>query len=118
VTEAPANATGTPGDLNEIEVLREVLPASCRFSARKGSFGHGMGAGGGWELTAQYLGHERGAYYPTTIAAGDVHPSIRERHERFVVTEACPVEAGPVGKLSMGVGGVNACVISRPYALK
>lgn len=109
------HATGTPGDLNEIEVLREVLPASCRFSARKGTFGHGMGAGGGWELTAQYLGHTRGAWFPTTIADADVHPAIRERHERFVVTEACPVTTGAIGKLSMGVGGVNACVISRPY---
>jgi 3-oxoacyl-(acyl-carrier-protein) synthase len=109
------HATGTPGDLNEVEVLREVLPASCRFSARKGSFGHGMGAGGGWELTAQYLGHTGGAYFPTTIAEGDVHPSIRERHDRFVMTQSCPIEAGAIGKLSMGVGGVNACVISRPY---
>ncbi|HET6582279.1 MAG TPA: beta-ketoacyl synthase N-terminal-like domain-containing protein [Nannocystaceae bacterium] len=109
------HATGTPGDLNEIEVLREVLPASCRFSARKGTFGHGMGAGGGWELTAQYLGHMAGAYYPTAIPEGELHPAIRGVHDRFVTTVSCPVEPGAVGKLSMGVGGVNACVISRPY---
>jgi 3-oxoacyl-[acyl-carrier-protein] synthase II len=109
------HATGTPGDLNEIEVLREVLPASCRFSARKGTFGHGMGAGGGWELTAQYLGHASGAWYPTTIGEADVHPAIREQHSHFVATQSCPIEPGAVGKLSMGVGGVNACVISKPY---
>jgi 3-oxoacyl-[acyl-carrier-protein] synthase II len=107
------HATGTPGDLNEIEVLRAVLPASCRFSARKGSFGHGMGAGGGWELTAQYLGHAAGAYFPTAIMAGDVHPAIRALHDRFVLGEASPRNSSIVGKLSMGVGGVNACVISR-----
>lgn len=109
------HATGTPGDHNEIQVLRELLPASCTLSARKGTFGHGMGAGGGWELTAQYLGHVAGAYFPTTIAHDEVHPEIRRVHDRFVLREACPVESGVVGKLSMGVGGVNACVISRPY---
>ncbi|MBC8067962.1 MAG: beta-ketoacyl synthase [Deltaproteobacteria bacterium] len=107
------HATGTPGDLNEIEVLRAVLPASCRFSARKGEFGHGMGAGGGWELTAQYLGHAAGAYFPTTVTAGAMHPAIRAVHDRFVLSESCASEGAVVGKLSMGVGGVNACVISR-----
>ena len=109
------HATGTPGDHNEIQVLRELLPASCTLSARKGTFGHGMGAGGGWELTAQYLGHAAGAYFPTTIAHDEVHPEIRRVHDRFVLREPSPVESGVVGKLSMGVGGVNACVISRPY---
>ncbi|MBK6916371.1 MAG: beta-ketoacyl synthase [Deltaproteobacteria bacterium] len=107
------HATGTPGDLNELELLREVLPASCCFSARKGRFGHGMGAGGGWELTAQYLGHVSGAYFPTPITADELHPRIRAVHRRFVLRDAVPVERPWVGKLSMGVGGVNACVISR-----
>ncbi len=107
------HATGTPGDLNEIEVLREVLPPSCRFSARKGGFGHGMGAGGGWELTAQYLGHAAGSYFATRIRWEAVHPEIRKLHERFTLTERSPVESPFVGKLSMGVGGVNACIISR-----
>jgi len=114
--EFDMHATGTPGDHNEIEVLREILPESCRFSARKGSFGHGMGAGGGWELTAQYLGVVRGKLFPTSIDASEINPEIRRRHERFVLSEACQVKGGAVGKLSMGVGGVNACVISRAYA--
>ncbi len=116
ISQFDMHATGTPGDHNEIQVLRELLPPSCRISARKGSFGHGMGAGGGWELTAQYLGHARGAYFPTTIGADEVHPEIRRVHERFVLREPCAVESGVVGKLSMGVGGVNACIISRPFA--
>lgn len=107
------HATGTPGDLNEIELLCELLPPSCQLSARKGGFGHGMGAGGGWELTAQYLGHVAGAYYPTSIGTDDLHAEIRRRHERFVLREGARVEGQVVGKLSMGVGGVNACVISR-----
>jgi hypothetical protein len=116
VAQFDMHATGTPGDLNEVQLLRDVFPASCRLSARKGSFGHGMGAGGGWELTAQYLGHHAGAYFPTAIVWGDVHPEIRALHQRFVLAESCPVEPGLVGKLSMGIGGVNACVISRPFA--
>jgi 3-oxoacyl-(acyl-carrier-protein) synthase len=107
------HATGTPGDLNEVQVLREVFPPSCRFSARKGGFGHGMGAGGGWELTAQYLGHTAGSYFATRIRWEALHPEIRALHERFVLDERYPVESQYVGKLSMGVGGVNACVISR-----
>ncbi|HWB74361.1 MAG TPA: beta-ketoacyl synthase N-terminal-like domain-containing protein [Nannocystaceae bacterium] len=109
------HATGTPGDLNEIQVLREVFPSSCRFSARKGGFGHGMGAGGGWELTAQYLGHAAGSYFATRIGWDTVHPAIRELHDRFTLTERTPVESSLVGKLSMGVGGVNACVISKAF---
>jgi 3-oxoacyl-(acyl-carrier-protein) synthase len=109
------HATGTPGDLNEIQVLREVFPPACRFSARKGGFGHGMGAGGGWELTAQYLGHAAGSYFATRIGWETVHPEIRALHEKFTLTERTPVESSFVGKLSMGVGGVNACVISRAY---
>jgi len=121
IGEFDMHATGTPGDHNEIELLREVLSPSCRLSARKGSFGHGMGAGGGWELTAQYLGHAAGRHFPTTLTWDELHPEIRRLHDRFVLTESGDVAAprasedGPVGKLSMGIGGVNACVISRPY---
>ena len=78
-----------------------------------------MGAGGGWELTAQYLGQAAGRHFPTTITWAEVHPEIRRLHERFVLTDAgdgaAQAEDGPVGKLSMGIGGLNACVISRPY---
>jgi 3-oxoacyl-[acyl-carrier-protein] synthase II len=116
IGEFDMHATGTPGDHNEIELLREVLSPACRLSARKGSFGHGMGAGGGWELTAQYLGHAAGRHFPTTIAYEEVHPEIRKLHEHFVLRETGDAAAGAVGKLSMGIGGLNACVISRPYS--
>jgi 3-oxoacyl-(acyl-carrier-protein) synthase len=115
VVEFDMHATGTPGDYNEVELLREVLPASCRLSARKGTFGHGMGAGGGWELTAQYMGITRGALFPTTIAAAEVNPALRALHDDYVLDAPCAARAGIVGKLSMGVGGINACMLSRPY---
>jgi 3-oxoacyl-(acyl-carrier-protein) synthase len=108
------HATATPGDYLEVENLREVLPDSVLVTARKGTFGHGMGAGGGWELTAQYLGAAKGMVYPTPLAAEQLHPAIRGVHELFVFDQECRVRPGPMGKLSMGVGGVNACVVSRP----
>ena len=110
------HATATPGDYLEVENLREVVPDSVLVTARKGTFGHGMGAGGGWELTAQYLGAATGSVYPTPLAPSQLHPAIRGLHQLFVFDQECRVRPGPMGKLSMGVGGVNACVISRPLA--
>ncbi len=108
------HATATPGDFMEIDTLRGVLPPDVLVTARKGTFGHGMSAGGGWELTAQYLGAARGALYPTPLTADELNPEIGQVHGRFVYERECPVGGRPMGKLSMGVGGVNACVVSRP----
>lgn len=109
------HATATPGDYLEVENLRRILPEDVVVSARKGTFGHGMGASGGWELTAQYLGTTRGALYPTPLGQGELHEEIALRHRKFVFDSACRVPAGWTGKLSMGVGGVNACVVSRSW---
>jgi 3-oxoacyl-(acyl-carrier-protein) synthase len=108
------HATATPGDWQEVENLRRVLPESVLVTARKGIFGHGMGASGGWELTAQYLGLARGRVHATPLAERDLNAEIAKLHRRFVFDHDCPAPAGVVGKLSMGVGGVNACVLSRP----
>jgi 3-oxoacyl-[acyl-carrier-protein] synthase II len=108
------HATATPGDYLEVENLLDVVPGSVLVTARKGTFGHGMGAGGGWELLAQYLGSMRGRLHPTPLSEDQLHPAIRHLHRLFVFDKACTVRPGPAGKLSMGVGGVNACVISRP----
>jgi len=109
------HATATPGDDREVETLRSLVPGSVLVTARKGTFGHGMSAGGGWELTAQYLGYERGRIYPTPLHPGELNREIAGRHELFVFDRACAAPPGPAGKLSMGIGGVNACVISRPW---
>jgi 3-oxoacyl-(acyl-carrier-protein) synthase len=109
------HATATPGDYLEVENLRDVLPQSVLVTARKGTFGHGMAGGGGWELTAQYLGYERGKLFPTPLAAPDLHPAIRRVHDLFVFDRAMAAPPGPAGKLSMGIGGINACVVSRPW---
>ncbi len=110
------HATATPGDYLEVENLREVLSSSVLISARKGVFGHGMSVGGGWELMAQYMGAEDGIIPATPLKRDELHEQIRRLHERFVFDEDVPLPNGPIGKLSMGVGGVNACVISKPWA--
>lgn len=109
------HATATPGDFLEVQNLRDVLPDSVLITARKGTFGHGMSAGGGWELTAQYLGAEQGKVFPTPLAAPELNKQIGKVHTRFVFDREEPAPEGCSGKLSMGVGGINACVISRPW---
>jgi 3-oxoacyl-(acyl-carrier-protein) synthase len=108
------HATATPGDYREIETLRGMVPESVVVTARKGTFGHGMSAGGGWELTAQYLGFERGRLYPTPLHPNELNREIAGIHDLYVFDEPCPAGKGVAGKLSMGIGGINACVISRP----
>jgi hypothetical protein len=109
------HATATPGDYLEVKNLREVLPDTVLVTARKGTFGHGMGGGGGWELTAQYLGYQRGRLYPTPLAESELHPSIAGVHRMFVFDRDVPAPDGLAGKLSMGIGGINACILSRPW---
>lgn len=109
------HATATPGDFNEVEMVRELMDESVLITARKGTFGHGMAACGGWELTAQYLGYERGELYPTPLRESELNEQIGGVHERFAFDTSCSAPAGLAGKLSMGIGGINACVVSRPW---
>ncbi|HEU5323136.1 MAG TPA: beta-ketoacyl synthase N-terminal-like domain-containing protein, partial [Methylomirabilota bacterium] len=109
------HATATPGDHKEMVTLRSVVPGSVLVTARKGTFGHGMAAGGGWELTAQYLGAEQGRLYPTPLSPAELNREIAALHDAYVFDQACALRPGLAGKLSMGIGGVNACVISRPW---
>ncbi|HEY0590680.1 MAG TPA: beta-ketoacyl synthase N-terminal-like domain-containing protein [Thermoanaerobaculia bacterium] len=109
------HATATPGDATEIQHSLEVLPADVLFSARKGTFGHGMSVGGGWELTAQHLGYMRGRLYPAPLTEGELHEDVRLHKAKFVQVDGCPAPTGYSGKLSMGIGGINSCIISRPW---
>jgi 3-oxoacyl-[acyl-carrier-protein] synthase II len=111
------HATATPGDYSEMTTLRSILDRSVLVTARKGTFGHGMSAGGGWELTAQYLGYAEGRLFPTPLARGDLNTTIAKTHENFVFDEPRDAPAGLSGKLSMGIGGINACVVSKPFDL-
>jgi 3-oxoacyl-[acyl-carrier-protein] synthase II len=68
----------------------------------------------GWELTVKYLGYDQGQLFPTPLTRDAVNESIKGVHERYVFDSACEAPPGLGGKLSMGIGGINACVISRP----
>lgn len=109
------HATATPGDATEIAHSLEVLHPEVIFTARKGTFGHGMSVGGGWELTAQHIGIVKGHLFPAMLTEGDLHEDVRIHAARFVQLDGCRVDAGYSGKLSMGIGGINACVISRSW---
>ncbi len=109
------HATATPGDWNEVELVRSLLSEHVVLTARKGIFGHGMSACGGWELSAQFLGYAGGQLFPTSLQPAELNAQIAGLHQRFVFDQATPAPTGPAGKLSMGIGGINACVISRPW---
>ena len=109
------HATATPGDYSEVATFRSIFPDSVCVTARKGTFGHGMSAGGGWELTDQYLGAETGQLFPTPLRESGLNPAIGAVHDRIVFDNGCAFPPGLAGKLSMGIGGINACVISRPW---
>jgi len=115
VTTWDMHATATPGDATEIEQSLEMLHPDVIFTARKGTFGHGMSVGGGWELTAQHLGMAKGKLFPTSLTEGELHEDVKVHSARFVQVEGCDVADGYSGKLSMGIGGINSCVISRRW---
>jgi 3-oxoacyl-[acyl-carrier-protein] synthase II len=116
VTTWDMHATATPGDATEIENSLEMLHPDVVFTARKGTFGHGMSVGGGWELTAQHMGMSRGKLYPMPLTEGELHADVQVHSAKFVDENGCEIAHGYSGKLSMGVGGVNSCVISRPWS--
>jgi 3-oxoacyl-(acyl-carrier-protein) synthase len=109
------HATATPGDATEVENSLEMLPKDVLFTARKGTFGHGMSVGGGWELTAQHLGVSKGKLFPVVLTEGELHADIAVHDAKFVQADGHEVTGGLTGKLSMGIGGVNSCVISRAW---
>ena len=100
---------------SEIANSLEMLHADVLFTARKGTFGHGMSVGGAWELTAQHLGMSKGRLYPIALDEDELHADVKIQDAKFVSSDGCSVDRGYSGKLSMGVGGINSCVISRPW---
>ena len=65
---------------------------------------------GRYEIPSLY---EQGQLFPTPLAQNAVNQSIQNVHGRYVFDSACKAPSGLAGKLSMGIGGINACVISR-----
>ena len=109
------HATATPGDWLEVATAREIFSERVIMTARKGSFGHGMSVGGAWELTAQHLGAVEGVLYPTVLSKDELNESVAQVHRNFVFDRPVRFDGAYLGKINMGVGGINACVISRRW---
>lgn len=109
------HATATPGDWMELETALSILSPETQFTARKGTFGHGMAVCGGWELTAQHLAVAGGEQFPVDVDLEELHPQIRPYADSIVGRETERPQGTIAGKINMGVGGVNACVISRAW---
>lgn len=108
------HATATPGDWTELQAAAGFFPETTLFTARKGIFGHGMSVCGGWELTAQHLGLARGVIDPVPVTTDELNPLFKDR-ENLVRDEPVATEARVAGKINMGVGGFNACVVCRRW---
>jgi 3-oxoacyl-[acyl-carrier-protein] synthase II len=109
------HATATPGDWTELKTALSVFPESTAITARKGTFGHGMSVCGGWELTAQHLGVLRGALHPVQVTDEELHPRVLPHLDRLVRDQPVAVPGSVAGKISMGIGGINCCVVCRRW---
>lgn len=63
----------------------------------------------------QRLGMARGKLFPIPLTEGELHADVKVHSAKFVQMDGCDVTRGYSGKLSMGIGGINSCVISRPW---
>lgn len=110
------HATATPGDWTELQNTLSVFPGTTKLTARKGSFGHGMSVCGGWELTAQHMGFAKGQLHPIDLDVEEIHPQMRKHSDSLQRNSPTHLEGKVAGKLNMGIGGVNSCVISRLWS--
>jgi 3-oxoacyl-[acyl-carrier-protein] synthase II len=106
------HATGTPGDLNELDLVGDFVNERTRVTARKGQLGHGMSNSGGWELTALALGLAGRVALPTGIREGALHERVR-RPQAIVGGGGAALDGGVGVKLMLGIGGITACVVIR-----
>ena len=109
------HASGSPGDYSEVLAISSLFRDYVLLTARKGTFGHGMSAGAGWEMTAQLLGFQDGALFPTVLREHELNGQIRTAHQRFLFDKFGPATHGVAGKLSLGVGGIASFLVSRPW---
>lgn len=109
------HATATPGDWAELENTVAMVGDGPQFTARKGTFGHGMSVSGGWELTAQHMGVARGALFPIELDSAELHSQVREHRADLATNKPLALKSGHAGKINMGIGGINSCVICRRW---
>jgi hypothetical protein len=61
------------------------------------------------------MGLVKGRLFPIALTEGELHADVKIHSAKFVQVDGCEVPRGYSGKLSMGIGGINSCVISRPW---
>lgn len=109
------HATATPGDWLELQNALALFSDDALYTARKGTFGHGMSVCGGWELTAQHLGLARGEIFPVDLEESEIHGHIRPYAKQLVRNKKLTTDGQWAGKINMGVGGINGCLICRRW---
>jgi 3-oxoacyl-(acyl-carrier-protein) synthase len=105
------HATGTPGDIAELELIEEFVSSTTAISARKGLFGHGMANAGGWEMTALAIGLQEGRATPTGLQRSALHSIARGLRADQIVCEGRKVSGQYAVKVMLGIGGTTGCVI-------
>ncbi len=109
------HATATPGDWPEFNLTVSCFPQTM-ITAQKGIFGHGMSVCGGWELTALFIALSKNSLFPTGIREEELHPIFRNYKDKIVLDSKLSFELdGYLGKINMGVGGVNTTIICKPW---
>lgn len=110
------HATATPGDWLELQNALALFSDNALYTARKGSFGHGMSVCGGWELTAQHLGIIENTILPVNLEEDEIHGHIRPYAKQLVRNEGHDFDGKWAGKINMGVGGINGCLICKKWS--
>ena len=110
------HATATPGDYLEVDNLRGVRLRLGPGHRPQGHLRprHGRRRRLGADRPVPRLRARRALPHAARAAASSTARSPASTTASSS-TSACPAPQGPAGKLSMGVGGINACVISRPW---
>jgi len=112
------HATATPGDWLELQNALALFSDNALYSARKGTFGHGMSVCGGWELTAQHLGVAQNRIFPVNLEDDEIHGHIRPYAKQLVRSNTLTFDGNWAGKINMGVGGINGCLICKRWPEK
>ncbi len=87
-------------------IEKGVIPSKHLFTIRKGEPAYENVKGGE---------NVKGKLMPVDLNASEMHTQMRPYHCCLVGTEPGPMTGDIAGKINMGVGGINACVICRRW---
>ena len=85
------HATGTPGDLNELNLVEPFVGSGTRITARKGQLGHGMSNSGRLGANgARAMSLTDRQAMPMPIPESAIHTRIK--HPEAIVRELSPID--------------------------